>query len=428
MLARQCAASVNSEPDHLPADDGGPTTSESPRDASTPAPSPVDDSSSANSESARPDSSPSPVGDTNSTNSEAPQLALARTHVAPDFHAHTVQELNALIAVAGIPELDLGTSDWGIDLVLGDDSGKVEKEENGEGASAFTQEQTLNIKYLMKFDDLRYSLPDKLSKDVLLKYPIATSGFPKDSFFYYSIDGSFKDPEIIPGDPRAPKIWSHLLVIVDRKDQIAGIELSDESGKNADALAEKNDHYYVYDFVRNGVKSMSAWSVRHQVFSSGKNEGFKIYSSLYDGDLHVKKCSMLFLPQPVINTLLLESASDHERRVLQQSQATTGVVYFAYDNSGGIPVNVECYDGMQLKEAIQKFCQATLKKSHVPGYVPVFGKIIPYDPHYEDYSVKVFRNHKTLELSLDKVLLRATPNVTVLPNDWIEIHLDSIRR
>jgi hypothetical protein len=98
-------------------------------------------------------------------------------------------------------------------------------------------------------------LPVRLPSKVLIACP----GFPRNSLFYYAVDGNFEDG------------FNRMLLVADRADQLVSVELVDERPQNEKPSGGSDQGYHTYDFVETRTKAMN--TMRINAHTSLSNSG-----------------------------------------------------------------------------------------------------------------------------------------------------------
>jgi hypothetical protein len=171
------------------------------------------------------------------------------------------------------------------------------------------------IRYLEHIDKALEIVGKNMTAKVKVPYP----AFPRDSFFYYPVDGNFSVES-------CDACFNRLLILTDLANQVVGVELVDEAPQTN---VHKGDDrtYKVYDFLQNGAKATPSWSVNHcvvtgsqmvKIDSSTKGTRFRrgdtigatgngtvaIYSELVDDSGKLRERTLLILPLPVANLVV----------------------------------------------------------------------------------------------------------------------------
>ena len=168
------------------------------------------------------------------------------------------------------------------------------------------------IYYSMKASDAGRVMRLKLSP----RRPVSCPGFPKDSFFYYMLQGNFGDN------------FTKLLLITDAKDQIVALQLLDEKPPKGRWLEPQffQDTWQTYNFVEARTKPNIQWKIAHKV--TMLDNMLKIDSELAAdsptaanklGD--AKERVTLLLPQPIVNLILsrIEGSKGLEEQAPKES-------------------------------------------------------------------------------------------------------------
>lgn len=91
------------------------------------------------------------------------------------------------------------------------------------------------------------------------KVLIATPGFPRDSLYYYAVDGRFEGQ------------YNRLYVVVDKADQVVSIQLVDETPRDEAVPFSSDYEWSTYNFVNARSKAMSKLKIGHRVFGKDKS-------------------------------------------------------------------------------------------------------------------------------------------------------------
>jgi hypothetical protein len=110
------------------------------------------------------------------------------------------------------------------------------------------------------FDGITYLMPaqqalDSLRLNVRLpsKVLVACPGLPRDSFYYYSIDGRFEGE------------YNRLYLVVDNADQVVSVELVNEVPRNGGAHFGTDQGWHTYDFVNTRTKAITTLRIDHKI-------------------------------------------------------------------------------------------------------------------------------------------------------------------
>ena len=151
------------------------------------------------------------------------------------------------------------------------------------------------IYFSMKAQDASRVMRLKLSP----RRPVSCPGFPKNSFFYYTLQGNFGDN------------FSKLQLVTDGKDQIVALQLIDDRPPKGRWLEPQffQDTWQAYNFIEARTKPNIQWKIAHKV--TMLDNMLKIDSELAAdsptaanqlGD--AKERVILLLPQPIVNLIL----------------------------------------------------------------------------------------------------------------------------
>ena len=216
----------------------------------------------------------SPLAMTTAAPQAAPvagQLTLAPTWNNPQSGgAKILEDLRALLSSQGQPAADLKPDP---SLVL-----------FGQVYYLMTLKEAVNI----------------LSKPVSPRKSLNCPGFPKDSLYYYAVDGEFGNG------------FDKLLLVTDSADRIAAVELVNEHPDESLWLdpAVFSESWHAYNFVQTQTKGSAKWRVGHRV--ENVNRVVRIDSELVANDEYgyfglgdSKERVSLYLPQQLVNLILL---------------------------------------------------------------------------------------------------------------------------
>ena len=158
---------------------------------------------------------------------------------------------------------------------------------------------------LILFGQIYYLMPLKeavslLGKPISPRKNVNCPGFPKDSLYFYSLEGEFGNG------------FDKLLLVTDSADRVVSVELVNEHPDESlwldpAVFAEK---WHTYNFVQTQTKGSTKWRVGHRVEAS--NRIVRIDSELVANDEYgyfglgdSKERVSLYLPQPLVNLILL---------------------------------------------------------------------------------------------------------------------------
>jgi serine/threonine protein kinase len=158
---------------------------------------------------------------------------------------------------------------------------------------------------LILFGQVRYLMPLKEAVDILAKpasprKSLNCPGFPKDSLYYYSVEGEFGNG------------FDKILLVTDSADRIAAVELVNEHPDESLWLdpAVFSENWHAYNFVQTRTKGSAKWRVGHRVETV--NRVVRIDSELVANDEYgyfglgdSKERVSLYLPQQLVNLILL---------------------------------------------------------------------------------------------------------------------------
>ncbi len=154
------------------------------------------------------------------------------------------------------------------------------------------------------FKGVGYLMPLKQAADVLgsrasSRRPVTESGLPKNSFFYYTLDGKFE--------------WGfrRLLLITDNTDRVVAAQLINESPGN-ELWFEPHlyvEGWHAYNFIQGKTKGNSKWKIAHRV---DRLAGLiRIDSELVSNDPggyfglgQTRARVSLFLPHQIVNLIV----------------------------------------------------------------------------------------------------------------------------
>ncbi|HBA83999.1 MAG TPA: hypothetical protein DCZ95_07900 [Verrucomicrobia bacterium] len=129
--------------------------------------------------------------------------------------------------------------------------------------------------------------------------PVACAGFPRDSFFYYTLRGDFGEG------------FRELLLVADKADQVVAIQLvNDNPGVSLWLDAQFfTDQWKTYEFIQGKIKSNIEWKIAHRV--TPLNHMIRIDSELVQNDPNgyfglgdSKSRTSLLLPEQMVSLLL----------------------------------------------------------------------------------------------------------------------------
>lgn len=151
------------------------------------------------------------------------------------------------------------------------------------------------IYYSMKAADAGRVMRLKLSP----RRPVSCPGFPKGSFFYYTLQGNFGDN------------FSKLQLVTDAKDQVVALQLLDDRPPKGRWLEPQffQDTWLTHNFIESKTKPNIQWKIAHKV--TMLDNMLKIDSELAaDSPTEANKLGdareriTLLLPQPIVNLIL----------------------------------------------------------------------------------------------------------------------------
>ena len=157
---------------------------------------------------------------------------------------------------------------------------------------------------IVLFDEITYLMPARDALAILgsrssRKKPVNSPVFPPNSFYYYEVSGDFGEG------------FSTLLLVVDIKDQVAAIQLSDNSTHEELWLnpALFSDEWRTYDFVRGRQRATPRWKIAHEVTEQGMVVGIRTELADRDPKGYFQLGSsrarvFLYLPRPLVNLML----------------------------------------------------------------------------------------------------------------------------
>jgi hypothetical protein len=143
------------------------------------------------------------------------------------------------------------------------------------------------------FDALRLKM--RLPSKVLVACP----GLPRDSFYYYAIDGHFEGE------------FNRLYLVVDRADQVVAVELVDEAPHQRALLrAGVDDGWHTYDFINTRTKAITTLKIT-QKLEQHTSDLIRVDSTLIDIEKQgystvnvVKQMTRWYVPQPIVELVL----------------------------------------------------------------------------------------------------------------------------
>ena len=139
-----------------------------------------------------------------------------------------------------------------------------------------------------------------LAKPAAPRKSLNCPGFPKDSLYYYAVEGEFGNG------------FDKILLVTDSADRIAAVELVNEHPDESLWLdpAVFSEKWHAYNFVQTQTKGSAKWRVGHRVETV--NRIVRIDSELVANDEYgyfglgdSKERVSLYLPQPLVNLILL---------------------------------------------------------------------------------------------------------------------------
>lgn len=154
------------------------------------------------------------------------------------------------------------------------------------------------LTYRMLAADAAQALGTQLGEE----QPVLSSAFPKDSFDFYPLRGDFGSG------------FNMALLIVDGNDRVAAIQLMRHAPGNAALSASDYDQAWrMFDFVQNIGTGSGARRVAHRV--SSRDEVILVESEVEEtseeGETHVVARASLYLPQPLVNLILVRLESSN---------------------------------------------------------------------------------------------------------------------
>jgi serine/threonine protein kinase len=158
---------------------------------------------------------------------------------------------------------------------------------------------------LVLFGQVYYLMPLKeavtiLGKPASPRKNLSCPGFPRDSLYYYAVEGEFGNG------------FDKMLLVTDSADRIAAVELVNEHPDESLWLdpAVFSEKWHAYNFVQTRTKGSSKWRVGHRVETV--NRLVRIDSELVANDEYgyfglgdSKERVSLYLPQQLVNLVLL---------------------------------------------------------------------------------------------------------------------------
>jgi hypothetical protein len=107
------------------------------------------------------------------------------------------------------------------------------------------------ITYLMPVREAIQSL--KLNGWLPSKVLVACPGLPRNSLYYYAIDGHFDGQ------------FNRMYLVVDRADQVVSVELVDEAPKNLNTHTRNDEGWHTYDFINDRTKALTTMKIEHKI-------------------------------------------------------------------------------------------------------------------------------------------------------------------
>ena len=314
-----------------------------------------------------------------------------------ELYSYAADKLKSLLMPNGIPKRDIEPIDWSINIsdspIVITDSGVAETKITPSFNRAYGQNiqirlytcydfktnSVATITYLMPFSELKRSSVFR-NKRINAKCPIVTPGFPRHSLFYYPISGSFSD---ISDRSKFPAFtWPYLFVIVDINDLVVGVQFGMDIGISGEHVS--NGSASVYDFVKCRTVSDALWEIKHTTTPLAMG-GIAVNSTLNrkagkkpNTQPKLEGSSLLYLPQPMVNTLLFGLATDEELKAAHVTNDIKGSVTLIVNGGQtiyrpnqiftppggktivsssrpilGAQAEIDCYLGLHLNEAIK---------------------------------------------------------------------------
>lgn len=122
---------------------------------------------------------------------------------------------------------------------------------------------------IVVYEGIRYLTPIQqaftalnLGQRLPSKVLVACPGFPRNSFYYYAVDGRFEDG------------FNRMYLVVDRADQLVSVQLVEESPRGSAQSWGSDADWHTYNFVNARSKSSSTVTVRHRIHLAVGSEWF----------------------------------------------------------------------------------------------------------------------------------------------------------
>ncbi len=151
------------------------------------------------------------------------------------------------------------------------------------------------VGYLMPVQDALKAL----NKTLVPRRNVACPGFPKDTLYYYAVDGPFDEG------------FTKMLLVTDSADHVVAVQLVNESPDESlwldpTLFVEK---WHTYNFIQTRTKASAKWRVAHRVEILGRV--VRVDSELVANDEYgyfglgdSKERVSLYLPQQLVNLIL----------------------------------------------------------------------------------------------------------------------------
>lgn len=154
------------------------------------------------------------------------------------------------------------------------------------------------LSYRMLAADAAQALGARLGEEA----PVLSPAFPKDSFDFYPLRGDFGGG------------FNMALLIVDGSDRVAAVQLMRHApGSAALSASDYDQAWRMFDFVQNIGTGAGARRVAHRV--SSRDEVILVESEVEEtneeGETHVVARASLYLPQPLVNLILVRLESSN---------------------------------------------------------------------------------------------------------------------
>jgi hypothetical protein len=145
------------------------------------------------------------------------------------------------------------------------------------------------------------------------KNAVACSGLPRDSLFYYAIDGTFEGH------------YNRLYLVVDRADQVVCVQLVDEHPRTASDVNSLKGDWATYNFINSRMKASKELEVRYRLSSLRKANNWADFMPSYPASATTAASASLFR---LDCTLLDARRIPSSRRVLESQRVLEDVRWY----------------------------------------------------------------------------------------------------